>query len=295
MNYVQEMKLGDPDTFERERDLRVLSLGAGVQSSTLLFKMLHGEIEPPDVAIFSDTGNEPQAVYDWLEYLKKQMEGKIKLVIVRNQYNKGNIIDDFKADSGRHSLFPLHITKSDGNKALGRRTCTSEYKIRPLQDWLREYFDVVYLRSKHIEMVMGISLDEIQRAKKAPMKWQVNCYPLIENKITRQDCKDWMQDKGYPPPPRSACIICPFHSNEEWLHIKNQNEEEFQQAIDFDEWLRDPENNSIGMQKFKQYNEGSVPYLHKDRIPLKVANLSKPKEDVAWTLFDDECEGMCGV
>ena len=104
-----------------------------------------------------------------------------------------------------------------------------------------------------------------------------------------------MQDKGYPPPPRSACIICPFHSNEEWLHIKNQNEEEFQQAIDFDEWLRDPENNSIGMQKFKQYNEGSVPYLHKDRIPLKVANLSKPKEDVAWTLFDDECEGMCGV
>ena len=98
MNYVQEMKLGDPDTFERERDLRVLSLGAGVQSSTLLFKMLHGEIEPPDVAIFSDTGNEPQAVYDWLEYLKKQMEGKIKLVIVRNEYNKGNIIDDFKAD-----------------------------------------------------------------------------------------------------------------------------------------------------------------------------------------------------
>ena len=23
--------------------------------------------------------------------------------------------------------------------------------------------------------------------------------------------------------------------------------------------------------------------------------LTKPKEDVAWTLFDDECEGMCGV
>ena len=47
--------------------------------------------------------------------------------------------------------------------------------------------------------------------------------------------------------------------------------------------------------KFKKYNEGSVPYLHKDRIPLKVANLNKPKDDVAWTLFDDECEGMCGV
>ncbi len=59
MTFVKEMKLGDEKTFDRERDLRVLSLGAGVQSSTLLFKMLHGEIEPPDIAIFSDTGNEP--------------------------------------------------------------------------------------------------------------------------------------------------------------------------------------------------------------------------------------------
>ena len=71
MTYSDELRLGYDETFERKRDLRVLSLGAGVQSSTLLFKMLHGEIEPPNVAIFSDTGNEPQAVYEWLEYLKK--------------------------------------------------------------------------------------------------------------------------------------------------------------------------------------------------------------------------------
>ena len=49
MAYIPELKLGTEDTLERDRDLRVLSLGAGVQSSTVLFKMLHGEIEPPDV------------------------------------------------------------------------------------------------------------------------------------------------------------------------------------------------------------------------------------------------------
>lgn len=40
--------------------LRVLSLGAGVQSTTLALMAAHGEIGPmPDCAIFADTGWEP--------------------------------------------------------------------------------------------------------------------------------------------------------------------------------------------------------------------------------------------
>lgn len=35
--------------------LRVLSLGAGVQSTTLALMMAHGEVEVPDAAIFADT------------------------------------------------------------------------------------------------------------------------------------------------------------------------------------------------------------------------------------------------
>ena len=47
--------------------LRALSLGAGVQSTTLALMASHGEIGPmPDCAIFADTGWEPQAVYDHL-------------------------------------------------------------------------------------------------------------------------------------------------------------------------------------------------------------------------------------
>lgn len=36
--------------------MRILSLGAGVQSSTLALMAEHGEIEKPDYAIFADTG-----------------------------------------------------------------------------------------------------------------------------------------------------------------------------------------------------------------------------------------------
>src|SRR6185312_6409734 len=50
--------------------LRVLSLGASVQSTTLALMATHGEVGPiPDCAIFSDTGWEPRAVYEhpaWL-------------------------------------------------------------------------------------------------------------------------------------------------------------------------------------------------------------------------------------
>ena len=50
--------------------LRVLSLGAGVQSSALALMAEEGDAPMPDCAIFADVGAEPQEVYDYLEYLK---------------------------------------------------------------------------------------------------------------------------------------------------------------------------------------------------------------------------------
>ncbi|MBF9664240.1 hypothetical protein IAI33_11380, partial [Streptococcus pseudopneumoniae] len=47
--------------------LTILSLGAGVQSSTLALMAAAGEITPmPDIAIFADTGWESAVVYKWL-------------------------------------------------------------------------------------------------------------------------------------------------------------------------------------------------------------------------------------
>lgn len=52
---------------------RFLSLGAGVQSSTLALMIAHGELEPVEAAIFADTGWEPRKVYEWLDWLEKQL------------------------------------------------------------------------------------------------------------------------------------------------------------------------------------------------------------------------------
>ena len=297
MNYLQELRLADSKTLEKNVELRVLSLGAGVQSSTVLFKMLDQEIKPADIAIFADTGNEPKEVYVWLDYLKDLMKGKMDFYVVRNEENTGHIIDDYKSASGRHSLIPLHIKRADGTTSINMRTCTAEYKIKPLQRKVKEILGGS-LRGRCVEMVMGISYDEIQRAKIPSNKWQINCYPLVENKITRSDCKHWISHTDYGQPPRSACIICPYHDNKEWKNLKNNYPDEFEYAVKFDEWLRDPNSNSAALQKFRDYNEKkqtpSEQYVYKGKVPLKEATFDEPS-DYQGTLFDDECEGMCGI
>ncbi|ONH62359.1 hypothetical protein CcI49_02980 [Frankia sp. CcI49] len=71
--------------------LRVLSLGAGVQSTTLALLAAEGVLPKPDVAIFADTGWEPEAVYLHLARLEKVMASAgIPLLRVSH----GNLRDD---------------------------------------------------------------------------------------------------------------------------------------------------------------------------------------------------------
>jgi len=292
--YLEELRLGDPKTLEKDVELRVLNLGAGVQSSVLLMKMLDYEIKRPDVAIFADTGNEPNEVYDWLNKLIKLCKNEIDIQIVKNVDNTGNLVQDIQSPSGRHSLIPVHIKGQDGTNGIGRRTCTYEYKIRPVTERIRNILNVNNLRGKCVEQVFGISFDEIQRAKRPANKWAIHCYPLVENRITRDDCKHYFKHKDIGTPPRSACIMCPYHDNQEWKHLKKNYPNEFKKAIEFDEWLRNGKTDSPYKEKFYKLGKNSKMFIYKGRIPLKEATFEEPS-DYQGTLFDDECEGMCGV
>ena len=116
-------------------------------------------------------------------------------------------------------------------------------------------------------------------------KFCINWYPLISRKMTRQSCHEWLRSRGYPEAPRSACIGCPYRHNSEWRRLRDESPEEWQDAIDFDETIR----NCGGMR-------GEV-FLHADRIPLKLVSLEKKYDPRQQMLdgFDDECAGMCGL
>ena len=272
------------------KPIRVLSLGAGVQSTALLLMMIQNEIPRADQVIFADTGWEPKKVYEHLKWLETLMkEHQIPFTIV----SKGNIREDFLSDTKRYASMPLHLIGEDGKAGMIRRQCTAEYKLAPLMKKQREFAGLKSgQRSKEhlITTVIGISYDESQRMRDPAFSWIRHDYPLVDKKITRQDCIKWCLDNGYPRPPRSACIGCPFKSQEEWRYLK-ETPEEWQDAVDFDNDLRTLPNL---VARFR-----GTPFLHKSKVPLSEADIRSNEEKGIYSLFDEgfgqECEGMCGI
>ena len=106
--------------------MRVLSLGAGVQSTTVALLAMHGEVPAPDVAIFADTGWEPEAVYDHLDWLEDQ-----PLPFTVNRVQTANIRESI-TQRNHFTGVPWHIVLPDGRPGMGRRACTNEFKLKPI-------------------------------------------------------------------------------------------------------------------------------------------------------------------
>ena len=257
--------------------MRILSLGAGVQSSTLAMMAEHEELPKLDAAIFADTGWEPKSVYTQLEWLKKNVSFPIYTVSAGNL--KNDLISANNTTGQRFSAVPFFTEKG----GIGRRQCTSEYKIIPVQKKIRELMG--YKPRKHVkgvcELWIGISLDEIQRMKPSQKKWIKHEFPLIENRITRMDCMEWFRDNGYPEPVKSSCLGCPFHSNQMWQELKDYSPEEFEDAVYMDKIIR----NGGSKMEYKQY-------MHKNLKPL--SEIDFVGNDHA-DLFGNECDGFCNT
>lgn len=268
------------------KPIRVLSLGAGVQSTTLLMMMIEGEIERADHVIFADTGWEPVEVYEHLEKLKIIMaDNNLPFHIV----SKGNIRDDFFGNGNQFASMPLHVLNHQGKPAMVRRQCTGDYKIAPLMKKQRELAGLVARQQSKehlITTVIGISYDESQRMRDPAFSWIKHDYPLVDRRITRKDCLDWCADKGLDKPPRSACIGCPFKSRDEWVYLK-QKPADWADAVAFDKALR--EDSRIN----KRFNGHA--YLHASHQPLSEIDFRTDDERGVQSLFDFECEGMCGL
>ena len=181
--------------------LRVLSLGAGVQSTTLALMAAHGEIGPmPDCAIFADTQDEPADVYEHLRWLMSPNVLPFPVHIVTN----GKLSDKLKGGD-EEARIPCFV----GAGGLSKRQCTQNYKLRPIRRKIRELLGVGprgHVTAGLVESWIGISTDEAIRKKPSGLAFVVNRHPLIEKWMSRNDCKEWLVANGYPLPPKSACI-----------------------------------------------------------------------------------------
>lgn len=269
--------------------LRVISLGAGVQSTTLLLLANHGELPgaPVDYAIFADTGWEPKAVYEHLAWLEQISE--IPILRVSN----GDIRSDALDHTRRFAAMPVFVFNERGGEGQVRRQCTHEYKIAAINRKLRELLGVgprSRIAPGTVASLLGLSLDEVQRMKHSREQWVTIEWPLIDLRMTRHDCVLWLQRHGYPTPPKSACIGCPFHGNAYWRDMKLNRPDEWADAVDFDERLRE-----VPPRPGERGEISKHRYLHRRRIPLREIDLSSLADRGQADLFDEECSGVCGV
>jgi hypothetical protein len=248
--------------------LRVISLGAGVQSTTMALMAARGVIEPmPDCAIFADTKWEPRAVYAHLDWL----EGVLPFPVHR--VTQGNLKD--AVTSGGFSSVPFYTPTG-----LGARQCTYQYKIRPISRKVRQLLGGKTPKGG-AEMWIGISADEMIRMKDARVKYMVHRWPLVEMGIKRHDCLEWLKRHKYHIPHRSACLGCPFKRDSEWRETKNGPVDEWLDTVEADKQIR------AASRKVQQFMHRSLKPL--DEVDFQTA------EDRGQLNFLSECEGMCGV
>ena len=242
-------------TYTTERPLRILSLGWGVQSWTLAVMAALGEIPMPDYAVHADTTHEMAGTYAHAEkWTPWQGEHGVKVRTVSSQ-NTGVI-----TSNGKGVPMPVFLTGNGDNGAQTRRQCTEEWKISPLRRFARSVINSP--KPGSVEMWMGISLDEWQRMKTSNVGYITNVYPLVDSRITRARCVEWLEQHGLDIPPKSACTFCPYHNEASWKRMKQAGGADWDEAVTVDEAIRD---------KGKGSGKEFQLFIHPSGLPLEEA------------------------
>lgn len=261
--------------------LRFIASGMGVQSTTLLLAAARGDVRPmPDCAIFADTRWEPKRVMEHIERIRPLLPFPLH-TITRGDLRAAAIEGEEPED---RFAVPFHVRRADGKLTIGKRQCTSRYKIVPIKHKVREILGVGprgYLAPDSVEQWIGISTDEAHRMAPSGVAYIRNRHPLIEADMTREGCKRWLAERQQRAV-KSRCRGCPFQTNDDWRDLRDSDPEEWAQTIAEDRAIR---------------SRGSSPdaqqFMHFSGVPLEEANL-EAKVHPNQLGFDLHCGGACG-
>ena len=171
-----------------------LSFGGGVNS------VANHLIGGFDEAVFCDTGCEYPETYKYLD----RFAGKFNITVITP---KDKNLYDY---SWKYKMVP----------ATWPRWCSVRFKIKPFADYVE----------KPSFKLLAFATDEAHRAKISIDEGIENRFPLLEHGISRQKCKEIIQDHGLPIPHRSKCWFCPFQTIMEWRELRMNHPDLFCKA-----------------------------------------------------------------
>lgn len=278
--------------------VQIISLGMGVQSTALYLMSSMGQLPRADYAIFSDTGKEGAGTYRYLDFLLawKERNMGIPLVVLREKNLYKDLTTGIGA-SGRFASIPAFTKNEDGSVGMLRRQCTGDYKIKVIDNFIRDHIYGLPKGSRRplTGIWHGITLDEIERMSIPYEAWKINTYPFLGQVVyrhrdaeripwmiprTRKDVIDWYVANGLPIPPKSACVFCPYQSDSSWAKRKQQEPGDFLAAVAVDQAIRNSTAKGIH----------NPIYLHRSCRPLSEITFDKGQTD-EW----GECSGNCHI
>ena len=220
------------------KSTHILSFGAGVNTIALMVMLLRDKA-PLDGAVFADTGGETPATYESLDMARGYLTRHgIPLTVVAARPRATDLYET----AWRRRVIP----------SVQWRWCTRDFKVNPIH----RYYSGL---GGHIYQYVGIAFDEIHRMKDSREDYITNIYPLIDERMTRQDCLDLIAEVGLPKPERSGCYFCPFNSTERWKELLDKYPELFEKAIALEEHSKHFPNQRLTDQVFR----------HRDRVTLR--------------------------
>lgn len=226
----------------------IFSSGGGTQSACIAALIIQGRLPKPDFAVIVDTEREHPAVWQYHDSVIKPELASVGVAIHRVPKSEFATVDLWSKGKGGTTL-PVFF---EGGKAPTH--CSNEWKVRVLNRFVRS----LGVPTERQRRWIGFSLDEGSRYTRMKLgpdaaKGRIR-FPLIEDvPLTRQQAIREVEKMGWPRPPRSACWMCPNHTQREWRDLKLNWPVEFQMAVELEREVRAKEPQS---------------FFHQSKLPL---------------------------
>jgi hypothetical protein len=202
----------------------VLGISGGRDSASLAVFMRQHYPELHIEYFFTDTGKELPEVYEFLN----RLEGFLGKPIQRLNPDRDF---DFWLTQYKNFL-PSPQT----------RWCTRQLKIRPFEEWISADLK----QGVKVTSYVAIRSDENHREGHASTHPNLTIkLPFREHGVDLQGVKDLLESSGVGLPAyyrwrsRSGCTFCFFQQKIEWVHLKEEHPDAFEEAKRYEKLARD--------------------------------------------------------
>lgn len=214
----------------------VVNFGGGKNSTAMLIEAVRRG-ERPDLILFADTGGEKPETYAHVE--------RFSVWLVERGFPGITTVRAELPDGAKTLEEECAINGTLPSKAFGLSRCSSKWKIRPQEAFLRSLPEVqaLWADGERVECWVGFHVGETSRiARQRKYDEQDPRYyhrhPLSEWDMDEDDCRRCIEESGLGAVPKSACFFCPSMKKREIRQLQREHPELLERALEMERRAR---------------------------------------------------------